>query len=372
MTATDIASDSLVFQTPIREVSPCASSSPVRPAGSAPPSSPSCSPPATRSSAWPAPTPSAAAIAAAGAEVRRGDLDDLDGLRDAAAASDGVIHLAFKHDRLLRRLPRRRRRRPARRRGHRRGAGRLRPAVGDRVGRRSGSRPAAWRPRTDGRRRPGVAGGPRVARDRGSRRSPSPTRGVRSSVVRLAPTVHGDGDQASCAMLVGIARDKGVVRLRRRRRQPLAGRAPPRRRPAVPPRASSSAPAGSSLHGVAEEGVPFRDIAEAIGRGLGVPVGVGRRRATRRALRLARRGSSALDSPASSALHPRAARLAADRPRPDRRPRRGPLLPHPGRVIGGRVRAPRTGARTVAQLTRPARPRRSHPPRPGSHAGTTR
>src|SRR5215468_151720 len=41
---------------------------------------------------------SAAALSAAGAEVRRGDLDDLDGLRAAARAADGVIHLAFKHD----------------------------------------------------------------------------------------------------------------------------------------------------------------------------------------------------------------------------------------------------------------------------------
>src|ERR1700761_1008180 len=42
--------------------------------------------------------PSAAALEAAGAEVHRGDLDDLDGLGAAAAAADGVIHLAFKHD----------------------------------------------------------------------------------------------------------------------------------------------------------------------------------------------------------------------------------------------------------------------------------
>src|ERR1700676_3497635 len=40
----------------------------------------------------------AGALTAAGAKVRRGDLDDLDGLREAAAAADGVIHLAFKHD----------------------------------------------------------------------------------------------------------------------------------------------------------------------------------------------------------------------------------------------------------------------------------
>src|ERR1700689_5158562 len=41
---------------------------------------------------------SAEALAAAGAEVRRGDLSDLDGLREAAAAADGVIHLAFDHE----------------------------------------------------------------------------------------------------------------------------------------------------------------------------------------------------------------------------------------------------------------------------------
>src|ERR1700722_9204611 len=41
---------------------------------------------------------SAAAVAALGAEVRRGDLDDLPGLREAATAADGVIHLAFKHE----------------------------------------------------------------------------------------------------------------------------------------------------------------------------------------------------------------------------------------------------------------------------------
>src|SRR6516164_4786744 len=43
---------------------------------------------------------SAAAVSALGAEVRRGDLDDLDGLREAARDSDGVIHLAFKHEAL--------------------------------------------------------------------------------------------------------------------------------------------------------------------------------------------------------------------------------------------------------------------------------
>ena len=80
---------------------------------------------------------------------------------------------------------------------------------------------------------------------------------------------------------------QGRLRLRRRRRQPLAGRAPARRRPPLPAGARGR-PAGSVLHAVAEEGVPTRDIAEAIGRRSTCP---GRRRpgGRRRALRLARR-----------------------------------------------------------------------------------
>src|SRR5690349_2099156 len=77
--------------------STCASSSPAHPAGSARPPSPSCSRPATRSSVWPARTRPPPRVAALGAEVRRGDLDDLDGLRAAAADSDGVIHLGYSH-----------------------------------------------------------------------------------------------------------------------------------------------------------------------------------------------------------------------------------------------------------------------------------
>ncbi len=89
MTPDDIAAQ--------REFS-CVYSSPARQATSPPPSSPNSSATDTRSSAWPARTPRPRPSPALGAEVLRGDLDDLDGLRAAAAAADGVIHLAFKHE----------------------------------------------------------------------------------------------------------------------------------------------------------------------------------------------------------------------------------------------------------------------------------
>jgi nucleoside-diphosphate-sugar epimerase len=95
-------------------------------------------------------------------------------------------------------------------------------------------------------------------------------RGVRSGAVRFAPTVHGQGDHGFIAVLVAVAREKGVSayvgegqncwsavhRLDAGRLMALA---------------VESAPARSVLHAVAEEGVSSRAIAEAIGRGLGVP-----------------------------------------------------------------------------------------------------
>ena len=74
------------------------SSSPGVPAPSVRPSSPNSSATATPSSRWPARTTSAASLTAAGAEVLRGTLSDLDVLRDGVRRSDGVIHLAFGHD----------------------------------------------------------------------------------------------------------------------------------------------------------------------------------------------------------------------------------------------------------------------------------
>jgi nucleoside-diphosphate-sugar epimerase len=217
---------------------------------------------------------SAAALAAAGAEVRRGSLDDLDTLRNAAAEADGVLHLAFKHDIAFS--------------GDFMGAvdadHRAIEAFGDALA--GSDRPlviasgllglAPGRVATE---RDGLvpdpaaaAGGSPQARMVNAQATLAlAARGVRSSVMRLSPTVHGDGDHGFMATLVDVARAKGVsgyigdgsnrwpgvhlldaahlVRL-----------------------ALERAPAGSALHAVADEGVPIRTVAEVIGRHLGLPV----------------------------------------------------------------------------------------------------
>jgi len=217
---------------------------------------------------------SAAALTEAGVRVHRGDLDDPGGLRGAAGASDGVIHLAFKGDVAFS--------------GDFQGAvdadrravealgealtGSDRPLViasvtlvlaPGRVGTEqdapgldpatAGSRPGASRLATE-----------EVALSFASL-------GVRSSVVRLPPTCHGDGDHLFLAALVGIAREKGVSgfigdgsnRWSAVHRLDAAH---------LFRLALEKAPAGSPLHAVADEGVPVRAIAEVIGRHLDVPV----------------------------------------------------------------------------------------------------
>jgi nucleoside-diphosphate-sugar epimerase len=97
------------------------------------------------------------------------------------------------------------------------------------------------------------------------------SRGVRSSVVRLPPTAHGDGDNGFMAALVGIARDKGVSGYigDGSNRWPAVHRLDAAHLFRL---ALEQAPAGSVLHAAADEGVPIRAVAEVIGRHLDLPV----------------------------------------------------------------------------------------------------
>jgi nucleoside-diphosphate-sugar epimerase len=247
---------------------------------------------------------SAAALTAAGATVHRGTLDDLDILRSAAVESDGVIHLAFKHDIAFS--------------GDFQGAAdadrRAVETFGDALA--GSGRPfviasgtLGLAPGRVGTERDGHGPDPAVAALGGGPQTRLATaelvlslasRGVRSSVVRLPPTNHGEGDHGFIATLVGIARDKGVSGYigDGSNRWPAVHRLDSAHLFRL---ALEEAPAGSTLHAVADEGVPIRDIAEVIGRHLELPVvAISPEDAAEHFAWLA--GFLAADSPASSAL----------------------------------------------------------------------
>ena len=143
-------------------------------------------------------------------------------------------------------------------------------------------------------------GGPGIRAANAQRTVALASRGVRSSVVRLPPTNHGDGDNGFMATLVSIARDKGVSGYigDGSNRWPAVHRLDSARLFAL---AVEKAPAGSALHAVADEGVPIRDIAEVIGRHLDLPVvSISAEEAGEHFTWLA--SFLGLDSPASSAL----------------------------------------------------------------------
>jgi nucleoside-diphosphate-sugar epimerase len=247
---------------------------------------------------------SAAALNAAGAAMQRGTLDDLDVLRSAAAASDGVIHLAFKHDLAFS--------------GDFKGAAdadrRAVEAFGDALAGSDrplviasgtlGVAPGRLATEEDGHDADAAAAslgdGPRVRHATAEYVLSLASRGVRSSVVRLPPTNHGEGDNGFMAFVVGIARDKGVSGYigDGANRWPAVHRLDSARLFRL---ALEHAPAGSTLHAVADEGVPIREIAEVIGRQLDIPaVSIAPEDAAEHFTWLAQ--FLALDGPASSVL----------------------------------------------------------------------
>lgn len=204
---------------------------------------------------------SAAALRTAGAEVHRGDLDDPGSLRSGAQGADGVIHLAFVHDFNEFAAASEIDRRSIEALGETL-AGSDRPLVvasgttGIRLGEVSTEDDAVT---------PGL---PRVSE---ATALAFADRGVRSSVVRLPPSVHGPGDHGFVPQLIEIARARGESGYPGdgSNRWPAVHRLDAARlfRLAV-----ESAPAGSRLHAVAEEGMPVRDIAGIIARQLQLPV----------------------------------------------------------------------------------------------------
>jgi nucleoside-diphosphate-sugar epimerase len=211
---------------------------------------------------------SAGALAAAGARVRRGSLDDIDSLRAGAAEADGVIHLAFKHDF-----------------GDFATAGAADltavQAMGDVLA--GSGRPLVITSGTlmlamiaPGRlgtedivAGPELAAAPRIGSELAALALPE--RGVRTSIVRLSPTVHGAGDRGFVPRLIDIARDKGVAAYvgDGANRWPAVARLDAARLFRL---ALEKAPAGSVLHAAGDPGIPFLDIAGTIGRQLDVPV----------------------------------------------------------------------------------------------------
>jgi nucleoside-diphosphate-sugar epimerase len=205
----------------------------------------------------------AKSLADAGTEVHRGDLEDLDSLRRGAADSEGVVHLGFIHDfaRFQEVCEADRRAIEAMSEAL---AGSDRPLVVT-----SGTAlvtPGRTATEDD---RPIPRTHPRIASEEAA--AAAAARGVRASIVRLSPSVHGDGDlHGFVPILIELARQKGFAAYvgDGANRWPAVQRLDAARLFRL---AFEKAGPGATYHGVGDEGVPFRQIAEAIAKHLGVP-----------------------------------------------------------------------------------------------------
>jgi nucleoside-diphosphate-sugar epimerase len=208
---------------------------------------------------------SAKQLIAAGAEVHRGGLDDLQNLTAAAATADGVIHTAFIHDfsKYKESCETDRKVIEALAAGL---AGTDKPLVIT-----SGTGVLGHANLNDEHARPIVDSSvmPRIASEEAA--DAVAAKGIKVMVVRLPPSVHGDGDHGFVPMLIGTAREKGLVAYvgDGSNLWPSVHRSDAARLYRL---ALERGTAGARYHGAAEQGIPMKDIAAVIGRKLALPL----------------------------------------------------------------------------------------------------